>query len=55
MDNTVYQRHGFKDRMHYFRHLVDEYDVHMDVIMTLAEMLGPNEDFDGLVAALEDM
>ena len=51
----VYQKHGYKDREDYLNALADEYGVARMVVFSLAEMLGPNEDFDGLINALEDM
>ena len=34
--------------------LADEYDVPSDIVMALADALGPNEDFDGLIIMLQD-
>ena len=49
--SNVYVEHGFIDRAAYLQSLVDmghdEVEVH-----TLAELLGPTEDFDGLLSAL---
>lgn len=47
-----YKAQGFDSRRDYLNSLCDEYP--RDVVMALASMLGPNEDFDGLVTALED-
>ena len=54
MDN-VYKRHGYKSREEYIEALADEYGVDSDTVWSLADALGPNEDFDGLVNILEDM
>lgn len=51
----VYVKHGYKNREDYLDNLALEYGVSKLVVYNLAEMLGPNEDFDGLVNALEDM
>lgn len=51
----VYARHGYKNRTEYLDSLAEEYGVSKLVVYGLADMLGPNEDFDGLVNALEDM
>lgn len=51
---NVYQENGYKDRKDYFNCLATEFNVPITTVLLLAEMLGPNEDFDGLVAALED-
>lgn len=51
----VYKQHGYKDRDSYLDSLAVEYGVAKMLVYSLAEMLGPNEDFDGLINALEDM
>ena len=47
-----YQAHGYANRRDYLESLAQEYP--RDTVFALASMLGPNEDFDGLVTALED-
>lgn len=42
------------NRMEYLEDLAFEYDVPLDVVLMIADLLGPNEDHDGLVAELED-
>lgn len=55
MDNrTIYQQNGFKDRQEYLESLCDEYSVDMYSVSCIAEILGENEDFDGLVSSLND-
>lgn len=49
-----YQRLGYEDRRDYLNSLSDEYGVSDVVVYSLAEMLGENEDFDGLIVALQD-
>ena len=51
---TIYQKNGFIDRHDYLSSLADDFMVDLDVVLLLAEMLGPDEDFDGLINALED-
>ena len=51
---TIYEQHGFRNRQDYFEYLSEEYDIDIDIIKSMAEILGPNEDFDGLVTNLED-
>lgn len=51
----VYVHKGYKSRSDYLDSLADEYGVSKMLVYSLADMLGPNEDFDGLVNALEDM
>lgn len=51
---TIYQEMGYESRKAYLESLCEDYDVDMNVVRTLASVLGPSEDFDGLVVALED-
>ena len=44
-----------KERMFYLKELSDEYGVDINTVMALADLLGPNEDHDGLIVALEDI
>lgn len=49
---NVYVMCGYEDREHYLAHLAKEYKVPHGTILELAETLGPEEDFDGLLEAL---
>lgn len=49
---TDYTAHGYKDRAEYLAVLCEEYP--RSIVYALADLLGPSEDFDGLVTALED-
>jgi hypothetical protein len=49
---NVYQENGFDSRKDYLLSLCEEYD--RDTVFMLAALLGPSEDFDGLVTSLED-
>jgi len=51
---NIYQEHGYYNREDYLRCLSDDWDMPFMTVKMLADMLGPNEDFDGLVTALED-
>ena len=55
MDKNIYQENGYADRDDYLTCLSEDYDISIESIYSLAEMLGENEDFDGLVSALEDI
>lgn len=50
-----YTRHGYKNREDYLDNLAEEYGIAKLIVYGLAELLGPNEDFDGLVNALEEL
>ena len=51
---NIYQENGYIDRKDYLNSMAEEFDVPITVVLSIANMLGPNEDFDGLVSALED-
>lgn len=55
MNNDIYQTNGYDDREDYLAHLAEDHGVDLDTVKALADLLGPNEDFDGLVTQLEDM
>lgn len=50
-----YLESGCETRGEYLVQLADEYCVSLSTVRQLAAILGPNEDFDGLVTSLEDM
>jgi hypothetical protein len=54
MGDNIYTRNGYKNRDDYLRNLADNYGASSMVVFELAEELGANEDFDGLVSCLED-
>lgn len=49
---NVYQDNGFENRRAYLDSLAEEYP--REIVYALAGLLGPSEDFDGLVTSLED-
>lgn len=49
---SVYTDNGYEGRKDYLEGLCEEYD--RDKVYALAALLGPDEDFDGLVVTLED-
>ena len=51
---NTYQREGFNNRRAYLLSLAVDTGVDIDIVMALADMLGADEDFDGLVTSLED-
>jgi len=54
MTKSIYQKRGYKDRFAYLRGLASDYCVPTEIVFCLADMLGPSEDFDGLINELED-
>ena len=51
---NTYKREGYETRSAYLLSLADDTGVDIKTVMALAELLGPEEDFDGLVTSLED-
>jgi len=52
---NIYQSEGFANRKEYLEDLADNFGIDVQTVFTLASILGSNEDFDGLVTALEDL
>ncbi|AUR88692.1 hypothetical protein NVP2117O_14 [Vibrio phage 2.117.O._10N.261.45.E9] len=52
---SIYTDQGYNNRTHYLESLAEEYDADLADVTALADLLGPEEDFDGLVAAVQDM
>ena len=50
-----YQADGAIDRFGYLEDLAADHGVEFETILTLVDVLGPDEDFDGLVTTLEDL
>ena len=51
----IYKEKGYEDRDHYLRNLSEEHCVDLEQVIMMSDLLGPNEDFDGLVTTIEDM
>ena len=49
-----YTDHGYATRRDYLLSLADDTGVDIQTVFMLADLLGPDEDFDGLVTSLED-
>ena len=54
-EENIYQENGYTDRKDYLQCMSDMYGVPLDVVESLADVLGESEMFDGLVSALEDV
>ncbi len=54
MEADKYIKHGYSNRKAYLNSLADDYGIPRTVVYAMAEALGPSEDFDGLVSAMED-
>ena len=51
---SIYTEQGYRNRRDYLECLADDLGADRDVVFALADMLGPSEDFDGLVSSVED-
>ncbi len=52
----IYKANGYESRKHYLASLAEEYGLDLkSVVYPIAEILGPNEDFDGLITSLQDI
>jgi len=52
---NIYVEQGYKNRQDYLQNLADEYGVDITMVELLADLLGPSEDFDGLVSSIQDI
>lgn len=52
---SVYTDESYKNRRDYLESLAEDYGLDIDDVLLAASLLGPDEDFDGLVTTLEDM
>ena len=50
----IYKRKGYANRAEYLQGLAEENGVDLDIVLAIADALGPYEDFDGLVIMVED-
>lgn len=51
---SIYKGKGFKNRKDYLDCLAIDHDLPRSTVYMLADLLGPDEDFDGLICAVED-
>ncbi len=52
---SLYAEHGCRNRREYLVELANEHGVDVQTVFALAQILGPEEDFDGLVTSIEDL
>ena len=52
---SVYEDHGYEDREHYLESVAEDHGVSLDAVWALANLLGPGEDFDGMVTLVQDL
>ena len=51
---SIYTDEGYASRRDYLNDLADDLGIDRATVYTMAQLLGPSEDFDGLVTMLED-
>jgi len=51
---SIYTENGYKNRKDYLNSLAEDYGVPLEIVYAAADILGPNEDFDGLVTTIQD-
>jgi hypothetical protein len=51
---NAYREAGYQSRDEYLTSLAEDFGLPLPVVLAAADMLGPNEDFDGLITELED-
>jgi hypothetical protein len=51
---SIYTEEGYKSRTDYLMSLAEDLGLDVDEVFAMAEILGRDEDFDGLVTACED-
>ena len=49
-----YIENGYEGRKHYLQCMSEDYNVPLETVYALADVLGKEEDFDSLVSTLED-
>jgi energy-converting hydrogenase A subunit M len=51
---SIYTEEGYTSRRDYLENLADDMGLDVDEVFAMADILGRDEDFDGLVTACED-
>lgn len=52
---NIYIEKGYESRKHYLKELALDFDVSKSLVFAAADLLGPTEDFDGLLTMIEDL
>jgi len=52
---SAYEDNGYPNRHEYLKGLAVDFGIPLNVVLEIAEVLGPSEDFDGLVTELDDI
>jgi len=52
---SAYEDNGYPNRREYLKGLAEDFGVPLNVVLEIASVLGPDEDFDGLITELDDI
>jgi hypothetical protein len=52
--STVYEDNGYKNRTEYLWSLTEDHNVSIGTVHLYSDLMGPSEDFDGLVSSLAE-
>jgi len=52
---SAYEDNGYPNRHEYLSGLAENFGIPINVVLEIASVLGPDEDFDGLVTELDDI
>lgn len=52
---SIYTDNDYLSRKDYLTQLAEDYGVELGTVLMMADLLGPDEDFDGLVTHIEDI
>jgi hypothetical protein len=50
-----YQERGFQNRKEYLADVADNHGLSLDQVLEIANLLGKEEDFDGLISECQDL
>jgi len=53
-NDNIYQQNGYDSRDDYLQCLADDYNLPLEFVYNLADLLGESEEFDALISALEN-
>ena len=51
---SIYTENGYANRRAYLDSVAEDFGLPTDTVYMLAQLLGANEDFDGLITSCED-
>lgn len=50
---SVYKDNGYKSRTEYLKSLAEEFSIPLSEVKMISELIGKEEDFDGLVSEIQ--